>query len=518
MKNSRKYSRSFRPKPSVQQTSSDTEPYIGESGVMAAFEVDTAVEADSFIQSLIRHSMFWSPTYSDGDWNDYAPLAFWLVDMLRPQLVVEAGNVSPVSYFALCQAVQRLGLNAQCVAIDTTTAQVDFLRCYAEKHYHAFSSVTSKESFEDASGNFQVGTIGLLHLNLPAIDGATSNQSVENWLSRVMDDGLVLISGTGIQSGNEWLRDTLSRLKADYSIFEFPHGIGVSLVSLGRNLPEPLASLFGSEESNNARAGIIREIFSRLGKGCADAQALSLLKTNTATSSSKIIELQKFNETVSKADAERIATLTADIEGMRQHAIVMEDELLQSRKAVSEHTSKINTLELELKQADAVRDRQTQEIATLTTLLLQTEEKLEKIQVQFATATSIAESAEQASVVPDRKQGRLPSLLRVFAGNSRNSEKKIGGAKFLQAQKLVRDSALFDEKWYLSQYSDVAASNLSPVEHYLTIGAALGYDPSANFQTSYYLDKYQDVAASGMNPLVHYLRFGIGENRKPKAN
>src|SRR5690606_20337777 len=109
-----------------------------------------------------------------------------------------------------------------------------------------------------------------------------------------------------------------------------------------------------------------------------------------------------------------------------------------------------------------------------------------------------------------------PGLLRVFGSNAR-STKKEGDAKLLHAKKILLDSALFDERWYLKKYPDVAATSMSAIEHYLTVGAALGYDPSVNFDSSYYLEKYTGVAMSGMNPLVHYLRFGISENRKPKA-
>ena len=51
---------------------------------------------------------------------------------------------------------------------------------------------------------------------------------------------------------------------------------------------------------------------------------------------------------------------------------------------------------------------------------------------------------------------------------------------------LVHGSGLFDTDWYRQRYPDATASGIDPVEHYLTIGAALGYDPSPLFQTGYY--------------------------------
>ena len=37
-----------------------------------------------------------------------------------------------------------------------------------------------------------------------------------------------------------------------------------------------------------------------------------------------------------------------------------------------------------------------------------------------------------------------------------------------------------------ARYPDVAASGLDPIDHYLQIGAARGYDPSPLFDTGYY--------------------------------
>lgn len=50
----------------------------------------------------------------------------------------------------------------------------------------------------------------------------------------------------------------------------------------------------------------------------------------------------------------------------------------------------------------------------------------------------------------------------------------------------IRSSGLFDADYYRARYPDAAASGLDPVDHYLQIGAAKGYDPSPLFDTGYY--------------------------------
>jgi hypothetical protein len=51
---------------------------------------------------------------------------------------------------------------------------------------------------------------------------------------------------------------------------------------------------------------------------------------------------------------------------------------------------------------------------------------------------------------------------------------------------LIRNSGLFDAEYYRTRYPDAADSGLDPIDHYLSIGAARGYDPSPLFDTGYY--------------------------------
>jgi glycosyltransferase involved in cell wall biosynthesis len=82
-----------------------------------------------------------------------------------------------------------------------------------------------------------------------------------------------------------------------------------------------------------------------------------------------------------------------------------------------------------------------------------------------------------------------------------------------QQVEAIRSSGLFDDKWYLAEYSDVAALGMDPVEHYLTIGAQLHRNPSRQFDTQSYLVSNPDVAAAEINPLLHYVLFGRAEGR-----
>jgi FkbM family methyltransferase len=86
---------------------------------------------------------------------------------------------------------------------------------------------------------------------------------------------------------------------------------------------------------------------------------------------------------------------------------------------------------------------------------------------------------------------------------------------FAKACRRIVISGLFDEGWYIRQYSDVAASGMNPVVHYVLYGAYEGRNPNPVFDTTFYLANNADVRASGINPLLHYIKYGETEGRQP---
>ena len=81
----------------------------------------------------------------------------------------------------------------------------------------------------------------------------------------------------------------------------------------------------------------------------------------------------------------------------------------------------------------------------------------------------------------------------------------------------VLASGLFDVGWYGVHYPEAAETGLHPVDHYLTYGAAKGYNPGPRFDGGWYLRTHVDVAGHGMNPLVHYAKYGKGEGQPTRA-
>ncbi|MEO1149799.1 MAG: rhamnan synthesis F family protein [Pseudomonadota bacterium] len=78
---------------------------------------------------------------------------------------------------------------------------------------------------------------------------------------------------------------------------------------------------------------------------------------------------------------------------------------------------------------------------------------------------------------------------------------------------LLAASSLFDADWYREKYLIPAGSDMDPVDHYLTFGANLGYNPSERFNTKAYRSLNHDLRSAAINPLLHYIQHGRFEGR-----
>ena len=89
----------------------------------------------------------------------------------------------------------------------------------------------------------------------------------------------------------------------------------------------------------------------------------------------------------------------------------------------------------------------------------------------------------------------------------------VGGRK-LWTKRLILQSGLFDENYYLAHNPDVTQTGIEPLDHFIRHGGFEARKPHPDFDPEYYLDHNPDVKEAGMNPLVHYLLYGKREGRQ----
>ena len=255
---------------------------------------------------------FLSPSRRLSAWIEHAPFAFWLVDVLRPGIVVELGTHTGYSYFAFCQAIQRLGLPTKAYAIDTWEGDAqtgyygpDVFEELAAEHdvrFGAFSLLV-RSSFDDALVHFEDNSIDLLH-----IDGYHGYESVrhdfETWRPKLATDAVVLIHDTNVRRADFGVHKLWHELREEHAGFEFLHGHGLGVLEVGDGLPTAITSLAEAAADETLAAGI-RDVYARLGSAVAlEAQRDELSSTRAQLEVAQREELSSTREQLEVARAE----------------------------------------------------------------------------------------------------------------------------------------------------------------------------------------------------------------------
>jgi len=252
---------------------------------MAAFisanqlTVSPAETGSNLVKPLALRAMFWRPSYlAASSCLEHIPFAFWIIEASQPKVFVELGADYGASYFAHCQAVDKLGLDTQCYAIDTwmsgdaTAGQengaFEKVNAYNESQYSGFSHLL-RSNFDDAARNFADGTIDLLHINGLHTSGFAL-RDFEIWLPKLSEHGIVLLHGTNSRERNFGTFKLFEQLQTRYPTFEFSFGQGLGLIAAGNEQNEMIQLLLDAHKNERAKQAI-HEVFFRLGRACADS-------------------------------------------------------------------------------------------------------------------------------------------------------------------------------------------------------------------------------------------------------
>ncbi len=178
----------------------------------------------------------------------------------------------------------RSGLDAHCVAVDTWKGDehaghygenvFQEFRAFHDQQYAAFSTLL-RASFDDAVGQFEDGSIDLLH-----IDGLHTYEAVSHdfatWLPKMGNDGIVLLHDIAVIGRGFGVHRFWDELRERYPSFAFAHSFGLGVVAVGTHVREPVAALCGLSGAAAERA---RERFARLGELHEVRSALAIAVT-----------------------------------------------------------------------------------------------------------------------------------------------------------------------------------------------------------------------------------------------
>ncbi|WP_337175535.1 glycosyltransferase [Paludisphaera sp.] len=221
------------------------------------------------VSAYLSEASFWSPdpACEPRGRGPFDPVASWLVDAARPRQVVQLGSREPGIHLAAREAVRRLGLDAECLLIDTEgqdDSPAPFggpaLRRAGAALDRADSAVSARPSLSgpDPLAAFEDGSIDLLVAAAPE-DAERIRRDFDRWSPKLSETAILAITGTGEGRSRAAFRD----IATGRPTFEFTHGGGLGLVALGRSVPPGLAPLFEAG-AVPSRRDAIRRTYARL--------------------------------------------------------------------------------------------------------------------------------------------------------------------------------------------------------------------------------------------------------------
>lgn len=418
-------------------------------------------------------------------WAEHAPFAFWLIDAVRPESVVELGTHNGYSFFAFCQAVKALGLDTQLYAIDTWEGD-EHAGVYDNSVYESVRDIVARDypdtahmvraTFHDARPQFPDGSVDLLH-----VDGRhfydDVKEDVETYLSAMSDRGVMILHDIVVQERDFGVYKYWAELQEKYATFGFTHCNGLGVVAVGPNAPAKVRALVDLKDESEL-ADLVRAAYARL--GAAVPTPWSMEGPSVAAVRRRLDEVEQ------------------ELSDSREEASSSTEALRYARERVAAQQRSLDRLGLVAKAADAIPSRLTHGTAG------RVRDAARKATRWAEPATSPVKEifddswyARTYGLAGDRKQ-LLLDYIKDGAKAGRNP------------------NALFDAAWYASNNADLAGlSRLEQAEHYVTLGGTEGRSPHPFFDGAFYLRSNPDVAGAGINPLVHYLKAGDSEGRRP---
>lgn len=376
--------------------------------------------AEDVPRTLAVRPLFWRARYvRPSDWVVHIPFAFWLTEAMRPRRIVELGLGSGTSYFAFCQAVDKLGLSTRCLAVDhwqgdaqgkvdeTTLQSVNW---YNETQFQEFSRI-AVEDVVGAERHVPAGSVDILHVDLE-LTRAVIDSLTHEWAATLSDRAVVLIHAPERQAAaSKDAAKFLDRLRQRYRTFEMPQGQGLLVVLFGGQQAEKVLRL-ATLAPESPEYGRVHETFQRLGDGYRN-QVEAREESRKASKLRRDLQVAKSGETAAEAAraklAEEVATLSAALEARRRKAAEAEARLLdrdREREALTtlaeDRAARIAQLEAELSELRARDDDMAEalqrEIAGLTERLAAAEasarETAEALAADVARAADARAAAE----------------------------------------------------------------------------------------------------------------------------
>ncbi len=206
------------------------------------------------------------------NWVEHIPFAFKLVEVLRPNVIVELGVHSGNSFCAFNQAVKMLNLHSKCYGIDTwlgdTQAGFYDSEVYGSlskhvKEQYQESAVLMKCTFDEGLDAFEDYSIDILHF-----DGLHEYHMVasdyQKWKRKLSDSAVILFHDTQVEYHSYGVKKFWCEIQSDFMVYEFTHCHGLGVLLYGNNPSMDLINMFNYLHNNPEYVHLLQLIGSQI--------------------------------------------------------------------------------------------------------------------------------------------------------------------------------------------------------------------------------------------------------------
>ena len=275
-------------------------------------------------------------------WIKHIPFAFFVVELLKPRILVELGVHSGNSFSAFCQAVKNLNVKAYCYGVDTFKGDPHAgfydesiygdINNYVTMNYGDFAQLM-RMTFDEALKYFSDETIDLLHM-----DGYHTYEAVkadfEHWAAKMSDRGVIILHDTQVRRDEFGAWKLWEELSSLYPSYEFRFGYGLGVLLIGQNVPFELREFVAAAREDS----FIEQFFLTLGSNIENIELRSILQ-------GKDFQIASLNAALQQRTVQ-IGSLETDLTQKTAQIGSLETDLTQ-------RTAQIGGLETDLRQKTA---------------------------------------------------------------------------------------------------------------------------------------------------------------------
>ncbi|WP_037277317.1 hypothetical protein [Rubellimicrobium mesophilum] len=378
--------------------------------------------AAEFLRPATIQTLFWRPRLmTQSPSLAYVPFLFWLSSTLRPRSIEVLGVGDGSSYFALCQALDKLSISGRCRGFGYWTGETPGLRLQTppvilRKHeamlYEDISSLSAgRRPTEDLSRNGMEN----LDLLLVDLDNLPEGENLDGQvcLSRLHPNGVLVLHGTNDLDRRKGDGADLMKLIETCQRIEFQANAGMTVIFKGKELPFALRALIDSC-SDGVLPTDIEAVFRRSGQSL---EAMVQAQASDAAAAQTQQELLTTQAALDAAEA-ALKEMTAVYEQCSRNLAQVQGEVFTLHVAQAEMEESLARENARLRSESeargaAERTMRFEETAALTRLLEEARVAANVARAEAArTRKSLQAEVDRLRAQSEAWEQRVEALLR----------------------------------------------------------------------------------------------------------